>query len=644
MPFISMFYTLGVILSLGLSLMPIALHAQPLAEKSHLKQQRLLFQQARDAQNQNDLAQLEMLRAQLKGYPLLPYLNLWQGYALLDQGDDFAISQLLDTYSTIPESLELRIAWINDLAKRGQWPHVAAQLAQLDNINRVDDDILLRAAWYNDQPEQALSQLTQRWQHGETLPDDIPRLTAAWKAEGHPNHDDLWTRMIFHIKRQQWDQVEPLKHRLPLHEQAWVETWKAIQQQPEAALLTTQNMEISPQIMAYMARDGLRRLTSKEPEVAWHTLQIITPRLNRDDTAKLQRMIAIRAAKQHNTQADQWLASIPSSHQTKQSHAWLIRLLLLKKEWQQALQVIQSMPESEQLETRWIYWQGYLLEKLNHREIANHFFEQAALERGYYGFLSANHLALPYQMGDIPRDTPSTQEMEDRPAMQRAFEWRELGEDGKASREWHTALQGASEAEWKQAMQLSIQWQWHEQTIRAASKSRQRHALHARFPLAYQDVVHRMARQKKLRSSLIWGVIRQESAFNAQARSATGARGLMQLMPRTATYVAKKHQLPHRDIDLTSAKENIQLGSSYLADLLQRFDQREAIAIAAYNAGPTRVSRWQASMDVEDMELWVELLPYRETRLYVQHVLAFMMVYDWLQQKPATPILNKPKT
>jgi len=604
-----------------------------------IEQQRIIFQKARQALRNHDTVAFERLYTQLSNYPLTPYLDIWKGFQRIKEEKDREVSAILDRYPDVPESLELRIAWMQALAERGQWPHVAKQLAQIPHATNAFPNIALRSTWYNGDKKAALNILTNQWRHGSELPSHITNLMQLWKSAGHPNQEDLWARIIFYIQRGQWKKVTPLKHRLNITEQAWITAWRDVQRHPEQALLDTARYHIEPDIMARMARDGLRRLASHDIDKAWATLARIQPLLGDADFTHLQQKIALRAGKQHLPQADTWLSSISEQNQTAETRAWYIRTLLLKKGWHKALSAIQAMPEHEQMKTQWIYWQGALLEKLGQTATAKTFFEQASLERGYYSFLSANRLEQPYQMGYLPAATPNPDTLAQQANIQRAYEWRQQGEPSKARREWQYALQHASLKTWQQALQLANQWQWHEQTIRAASKSKQFHALRARFPLAYDKDVERFAHRNHLKKSMIWSVIRQESAFNPHAVSRSKAQGLMQLMPKTATYIVKKHAVRHKEsIKLDNPTDNIQLGSTYLADLLQRFHGNEALAIAAYNAGPNRVSSWLDQVPFDAADIWIELIPFHETRRYVQHVLSFMAVYNWLQNKPQSAL------
>ncbi|MDQ6967176.1 MAG: transglycosylase SLT domain-containing protein, partial [Mariprofundaceae bacterium] len=387
-------------------------------------------------------------------------------------------------------------------------------------------------------------------------------------------------------------------------------------------------------------KDALRRLSATNIVASWQSLKDLKKHLTAKQFGYLQRKIALRAAKQHNIQSATWLANLSEKFQNNETRAWHVRILLLQQQWQQIVTAIQAMPESQQLRSRWMYWQAYALQALNQNTAAELLFEKTASGRGYYSFLSADHLSKAYHMNEKPVERSSLTSLKKEPYIQRAYEWFQLHETNKASREWAQGLRNASRQTWRQALQLAASWGWYERTVQAAARTGAYNALALRFPLAYLNDVQDIAKQTGLQSSLIWGVIRQESVFNANALSHRGARGLMQLMPTTADYISKKSGLGKVDKqDLFLTPINIRLGSLYLKYLLKRFDNQAVLAIAAYNAGPTRVKRWQDQMPVKDMNIWVELIPFNETRRYVQQVMAFTTVYDWRLQQQSTELL-----
>jgi len=621
----------------GLLLIIFSLPLKAYAQTS-IELQRTYFTEARKALKTNNTQTFQELRAQLQNYPLAPYLDIWQAYQALDSNHDYQIKQILERYHDIPETTDLRMAWIKNLAERGQWPHVAAQLELLNNAQKKFPKISLLSAWYNGNKQRAFSLLSKQWHNGENIHSyAIPFLHPAWKKAGFPDSEDSYARIIFFAKHGKWAQLQPLQSILSKKETSLLKLWQSTQKKTAFEPKDIRNYAPSNRLLYPMIKDSLRRLSSSDITIAWQHLTHLRSSLTAKQFGYLQRKIAVRAAKQHNVQATTWLAKLDPKLQNNETRAWHVRLLLLQQKWQQVIVAIQAMPEAQRLNSRWLYWQAHALQTLKQNNAANSLFEQVAKGRGYYSFLSADRLAIAYHMNAKPIKTLSVRSLKKEAYIQRCYEWLQLHETAIAAREWNRGLRNASAQTWLQALQLAASWQWYDRTIQAATRTGAYDALSLRFPLAYLDEIQNIAIQTGVQSSLIWSVIRQESVFNTHAVSRAGARGLMQIMPKTANYIAKKSALGKvHEQDLFLPPVNIQLGTLYLAKLLKRFDDQPALAIAAYNAGPTRVKRWQTKTPSTDMEIWVELIPFNETRRYVQQVIAFTKVYDWLldQQSP----------
>ncbi|HYY16959.1 MAG TPA: lytic transglycosylase domain-containing protein, partial [Gammaproteobacteria bacterium] len=140
----------------------------------------------------------------------------------------------------------------------------------------------------------------------------------------------------------------------------------------------------------------------------------------------------------------------------------------------------------------------------------------------------------------------------------------------------------------------------------------------------------------------VYGFMRAESAFNAQARSSAGALGLMQLMPATARYTAAKIGIgPISTAKVLQPEINVKLGTAYLRQMLDRFDGHLVMAAAAYNAGPNRVTQWQPSLQCMPAELWIELIPFTETRKYVRNILFYTAIYQWRMGQRVKPLATR---
>lgn len=153
----------------------------------------------------------------------------------------------------------------------------------------------------------------------------------------------------------------------------------------------------------------------------------------------------------------------------------------------------------------------------------------------------------------------------------------------------------------------------------------------ATWPLAFRSIIERQAKKNRLDPDLLQGLIWQESRFNPRARSSSGALGLTQLMPETAREVAAALKVPALgEQKLLDPAENVRLGAAYLGQLLKHFGGNTAFAVAAYNAGPAAVERWQKALPQADVDEWVEHISFDETRDYVKQVLGSYNAYKLL--------------
>ncbi len=603
------------------------------AVAADVKQQRQWFSEARAALKADNDEHFEQLKSRLKDYPLFPYLELWQARHALALQQDGLVETMLSRHADIPEAVDLRLAWVRELARRGQWPHVAEQLALLPGMATQLPEIAMVTLWRNGHKDEAMSIFTRRWMQGAASADISLALKHAWQKQGHPTVDERWARITVLARRGLWQQVSGLASGLLARQQPWVRQWQLMQQNPEA-ILTDWQADMDQAVSRRMFGDILHRLARQDVLLAWQALHR-NRHIAGDELAEYQRRIALRAARQHLPEAADWLAGLPRARQNSETRAWQVRLYLLQQDNRRALKAIRAMPEQEQQQSRWVFWKAQAMHELGQKAGARRLYDQLAEGRGYYSFLSAEHLKQPYQFSgsDFEVESALRDTVAQRPAMLRAYEWWMLGDAGKANREWYLAMHGATAEQWRAAAGLAMDWGWYDRMIYAAYRAGEIDALTYRFPKGFEDSVQQLSEQTGLTASLIWSVIRQESAFNQRAVSRTGARGLMQLMPRTARHVASQNDFDVQPEDLFDAGMNIRLGSLYLSELNERFDGNVALMAAAYNAGPTRVSRWLERTPFQNRAAWVEAIPFNETRRYVQQVMAFMVVYDWLQAK-----------
>ena len=283
------------------------------------------------------------------------------------------------------------------------------------------------------------------------------------------------------------------------------------------------------------------------------------------------------------------------------------------------------------------------LDKTGQRAQALDGFARLARERDYHGFLAADFMNWPYEMGNQPieYEPESLQALAQQPGFIRAHELFRAELFINARREWAHIIRNLSIEDLKLAAVLAEQWNWHDRAILTVARSKDYSDLNLRFPIDYKKEVRKIAQGYQLEPSHVYAVIRQESAFNKDARSPAGALGLMQLMPKTGRVTARKHNIPLSSTSLLyQPDKNIMIGSAYLKQVMEEYNDNIVLASAAYNAGPHRVKRWLPRDEEKPATRWIAMVPFNETRDYIQRILAYMAIYDWRMEQPATPIKN----
>jgi soluble lytic murein transglycosylase len=358
----------------------------------------------------------------------------------------------------------------------------------------------------------------------------------------------------------------------------------------------------------------------------------------------VERYIALSAAQQHLPAAHEWLAALPQDVRDLRVREWQVRAALENRDWPAVIADIRAMPADEQDADEWRYWHAVALQHSDRRTQAINRFTLLARERSYHGFLAADFLDWPYEMGNDPLqyEPEALEALAKKPGLVRARELYLADLMPDARREWAYATQAMTPEELKLAASLAGQWGWNDNAIFTVAQARDYADLKLRFPLDHAGSVQRHAAHSDLDPGYVFAVIRQESAFNKDATSPAGARGLMQLMPATGKMTARENRIPWAGThSLFDIDRNIQLGTRYLRQVMDRFDNNMVLASAAYNAGPHRVRRWLPEEGSRAADVWIATIPYRETRKYVQRILAYTAIYDWRMERPLTRLAER---
>jgi len=628
---------LRLLMLAGWLLLPGWLVAAPLDD------QRAQFELAmQDLNSGRDAAFLRREQA-LKGYPLDGYLRYAWLLKHLSTTKDAELSAFLKRYSSWPISGRLRSAWLKLLARQQRWAQFRAVYSGRQSVALQCNQASAELAGLGSKrmPVALRNDISALWLVGRSQPDACNRPFKAFKRQGLLSDELRLQRIVLAVRTGEAKLAKFLLRSLKdPGRRRWAQRWLKMRSAPADTLASLQWTDSAR--ARVLIEYGVRRLANLDAEQAYALWSGLQPRYHftRSTQAALAGNIALHAVLQQLPDARQWMAALSKPNDSERG--WALRAALREQDWQGVLAAYERLSAKQQSEDHWRYWQARALQALGDPK-AQPIFDEVAKGRGYHSFLAADRVGKPYQFGDQPLsvDPELVIEVAKVPAIQRAGELYRLGRGWEARSEWYRGIAGMNWQQLRAAAQLAAAWGWSDRGIATLAKSRDYSALALRFPLDHRGSVEQQASHNGLDPSWVYGVIRQESAFIADVRSPVGALGLMQLMPATGRATARKINSPLRSThELKQPQRNIQLGTAYLAEVKKRLGGNPVLATAAYNAGPHRVDRWLPPQPLE-ASLWVELIPYKETRRYVKAVMANAAIYDWRQGNTVIPLQQR---
>jgi soluble lytic murein transglycosylase len=629
------------VMAMGAGTYAASAHAQSETGFKQNEKQRQAFVDAKEALRHDRLDEFGKLSAQLSDYPLYPYLRYEYLRPRLGRVEPREIKLFLARYADTPLAPRLRRAWLYSLANRQQWLQYLAAYHETSSTR-------LRCHYANAKLQtgrtEGLWDLTRElWLVGKSQPDACDPVFEAWHRSGKMTRDDVVERIALAMDKRRMGLVHYLARFLPAADRKWIDRGRKMHARPERELAKLKSEPAQAEWAARLFAYGVRRIASRDPVKAdriWNARRSEFE-LTEKQVARTGRAIALNLAFARHPMAAKRLAQLGQSVSDDAVRHWRVRAALWQEDWKEVLAALDALPKQEQSEAEWTYWRARALGALGDDEQAKASLASAARCRCYYGFLAAEHAGLPPAIDTAPIqvDDKALAQMASTPAMVRARELLALELDRDARREWWWATRSMGQGQLRIAAKLADTWGWHDRAILTLGRTDSLDDLELRFPTPYVQQVKQAAAKRELDTAFVYSVMRQESAFNARARSHAGALGLMQLMPATARRTARYISRPApRTAELLTPERNIQLGTAHLRQLLDEYDGNLVYTMAAYNAGPHRVSRWRPKHRAVPADIWVESMPFRETRNYVKRILAYIRIYQWRLGRDLTPM------
>jgi soluble lytic murein transglycosylase len=568
------------------------------------------------------------------------YLDRFMAYTRWSQSlpeqPDQDFLQFID--SDTPLATKLRERWLYQLARRKDWANFSQHYKNSDDINLQCFAHL--ADYYQQNTENTLAIAKTLWLTGDSRPGACNPLFDLLIKSNDFDESLISERIALALDKRNFPLARFLLKQYKAPRLKDEQLLVSIHQNP-ARIAQLQPGELHDVFYLY----GLKRLVSINMDQALtHWESTLTKKLLTEaQQQSFLAHVALYKAMRNHEDATDWFLKIKPAYYNDALLDWQIRLALKREQWADVARLINHFQEKDN--PCWQYWLARALEKTGQPEKARELYLALAGTRHYYGFLASLRLnkKFTFQNENIVANLNVLAPY--KPFVDNIKFLYSSKQSLQASRLLNDFVSELPKDD-KSAL---IYWidnnlQWHGKSVYLSNNEELANQLALRFPLPYGSVVSSYSKTYQIPMALIYAIIRQESGFREDVVSPAGARGLMQVMPATASVVAKQEKISygHKD-QLFSFQKNIVLGVAYLRHLARHFLQHPVLMAAAYNAGPRQVNYWLKNHPPKEMDIWIETLPWHETRNYLKNVISFYVVYQYrMQHKSDLRTLMKP--
>jgi len=573
----------------------------------------------------------------LRGYPLYPYLQAARlQRRLADPAAASAIEAFLHEQGNTPAARSLRRSWLMSLAERKAWePYLAAYREDVDDTVAARCNALAARVALG-RTEGLAETATATYLSPKSLPPACDPAFEWLRAQGLLTAALIERRARLALGAGEAGLARFLARSLPEAQAAPINQWATLIEQPRSAveaLIADPARTVEPNALL----DGWTRYARADAEaVALRFPTLVQARtLDARAASPFALAVALPLSWSRNPRALEFFALGHPDDFDERAHEWHVRAALWVGDWARASEAIAAMPETLRNQNRWRYWAGRSAEQLGDRDAARASYAAVIPTDNWYAALAAARLGQRFAptLQPVARDDAEFARVSAAASLVRTRELTLCNMQNEANLEWRFALDSLTPTQQAQAVRLASSWGWHMQAIAAAARLGLFNDYELLYPRPYDADVQRASGMTGLPPALIYAIIRQESLYRADAASSAGALGLMQLLPSTAKTTARRVGLPAPTrSSLLQPSVNVPLGSSFLRNLLESAEGQWPLAIAGYNAGPGAARRWLAKSPVET-DVWVENIPFNETRAYVQRVHWHSLVFDWLAER-----------
>ncbi len=593
-----------------------------------------LFLALRDASRNNDTDTINALAPRLSDYAIPSYVDYYQLKPRVRdlQGSQADVRAFLARYDGTAIADRLRNDWLLELGKAGDWATFDEQYPQF----ALDDDKQLKCY-----------ALTSKALKGQKVAADARALLVAPKDYGNGctgligtlvqgrqfDTDDLWAQIRLAVEAGQ----PAVARRIAAYGDDIVDTFltQAIDKPAQMAARGPGPGRTAHEL--YIIALGRAAKNNNLQAAGW--LATGGERLSKSELAQAWAQIALPTAIKLAPEAVDYWSKAKNAPLSADGYQWKVRTALRIGDWETVRKTIEAMPAGLRADPAWIYWYGRALKADNKLEAAKKEFQSIADQTNFYGQLAQEELGNRIVVPPSPAPVTAAEvaAMESNAGFRRALKFYDLNLRFEGSREWNWELRKMTDRQLLAVGEFARQNDVLDRMVNTSDRTRTEIDFTQRFPAPHLEQMTQKARLLGMDMAWVYGLIRQESRFVKNARSHVGASGLMQLMPATAKWVARKIGMSEFTSDqVNDVNVNLLLGTNYLNMVLGDLDGSQAMASAAYNAGPGRPRAWRATL-TQPVEgaIFAETIPFPETRGYVKNVLSNATYYAALfENKP----------
>ncbi|MFZ1546420.1 MAG: transglycosylase SLT domain-containing protein [Candidatus Nitrotoga sp.] len=601
------------------------------------------FLAARDAFRMGDVVKLDRMAARLKHSPLEPYLAYYQLRMRLETASATEIQEFLARPDDTPVINHLRAEWLRLLGKRQQWEEFAVQYPRLVS-GEIDLTCYALRSRQRLQEEQVLHEARNLWLTSSAeLPESCAPLFDAAITSGIIKAADIWLRLRLALEAGNLTLAKQLSEKLPAKRVlSSSELDRAATDQ--VRYLANAKLDNASEAQRTVAMFALQRLAKQSPQLAYSQWEKNAAYFTADEQHYFYGWLGYEAARKRDVRALGWYKAAGEGPLTEQQLAWRARTALLTQDWDEVSASINAMTPQQQREGVWRYWKARALKARGNLSEANVLFAELSREHDFYGQLSVDEigLALTATMPASYQPSKATiNAMLAQPAVQRTLALYRMGLRTDAAREWAWAARKLDDKQLLVAAEIARRNEMYDHAINTADRTVQIHDFSLRYLAPYREALRGHIRNNELEEAWVYGLMRQESRFVHQAKSPVGATGLMQIMPATARWIAQKIGMKsYRQTLLSQLDTQFKLGTHYMKTVLSSLDNSPVLASTAYNAGPSRARKWRGESALEGA-IYIENIPFDETRNYVKKVMSNTMHYSRLFGHPTLSLKQR---